>query len=76
MRRREAGRIGEAPENRRVLRWRAPGNSGLSPVRRPRCRLATGTRAAAGLRPEAALAHPFEPEAFLPLFTDRWSARF
>jgi len=27
-------------------------------------------------RPEAALAHPFEPEAFLPLFTDRWSAGF
>src|SRR5205085_3405544 len=36
-----------------LLRWRAPGNSGPSPVRRPRCRLATGTRAAAGLRPEA-----------------------
>jgi galactonate dehydratase len=27
-------------------------------------------------RPEVALAHPFEPDAFLPLFTDRWSARF
>ena len=27
-------------------------------------------------RPEAALAHPFEPDAFLPLFTDRWSAKF
>lgn len=27
-------------------------------------------------RPEVARAHPFEPEAFLPLFTDRWSARF
>jgi galactonate dehydratase len=27
-------------------------------------------------RPEAARAHPFEPDAFLPLFTDRWSARF
>jgi L-alanine-DL-glutamate epimerase-like enolase superfamily enzyme len=27
-------------------------------------------------RPEVALAHPFEPEAFLPLFADRWSARF
>ncbi|MBV9782190.1 MAG: mandelate racemase/muconate lactonizing enzyme family protein [Acidisphaera sp.] len=26
--------------------------------------------------PEAARAHPFEPDAFLPLFTDRWSARF
>jgi galactonate dehydratase len=26
--------------------------------------------------PEVALEHPFEPEAFLPLFTDRWSARF
>ena len=24
-------------------------------------------------RPEVALAHPFEPDAFLPLFTDRWS---
>jgi galactonate dehydratase len=27
-------------------------------------------------RPEVALAHPFEPDAFLPLFSDRWSARF
>jgi galactonate dehydratase len=27
-------------------------------------------------RPEVALAHPFDAEAFLPLFTDRWSARF
>jgi galactonate dehydratase len=27
-------------------------------------------------RPEVALAHPFEPDAFLPLFTDRWSSRF
>ena len=27
-------------------------------------------------RPEVALAHPYEPDAFLPLFTDRWSARF
>jgi len=27
-------------------------------------------------RPDVARAHPFEPEAFLPLFTDRWSARF
>ena len=27
-------------------------------------------------RPDVALAHPFEPDAFLPLFTDRWSARF
>lgn len=27
-------------------------------------------------RPEVALAHPFDPDAFLPLFTDRWSARF
>jgi galactonate dehydratase len=27
-------------------------------------------------RPEVALAHPFESDAFLPLFTDRWSARF
>ncbi len=27
-------------------------------------------------RPEVALAHPWEPDAFLPLFTDRWSARF
>ena len=26
--------------------------------------------------PEAALAHPFERDAFLPLFTERWSARF
>jgi galactonate dehydratase len=26
--------------------------------------------------PEAARAHPFEPDAFLPLFTDRWSSRF
>jgi galactonate dehydratase len=27
-------------------------------------------------RAEVALEHPFEPDAFLPLFTDRWSARF
>jgi galactonate dehydratase len=27
-------------------------------------------------RPDVALAHPFEPDAFLPLFADRWSARF
>jgi galactonate dehydratase len=27
-------------------------------------------------RADAALAHPFDPQAFLPLFTDRWSARF
>ena len=27
-------------------------------------------------RPEVAAEHPFEPDAFLPLFTHRWSARF
>jgi galactonate dehydratase len=27
-------------------------------------------------RPEVALEYPFELDAFLPLFTDRWSARF
>jgi galactonate dehydratase len=27
-------------------------------------------------RPEAAEAHPYDPEAFLGLFTDRWSSRF
>jgi galactonate dehydratase len=27
-------------------------------------------------RVDAALAHPFDAQAFLPLFTDRWSARF
>jgi galactonate dehydratase len=27
-------------------------------------------------RVDVALAHPFDSEAFLPLFTDRWSARF
>jgi len=27
-------------------------------------------------RPDVALEYPFEPDAFLPLFTDRWSSRF
>lgn len=27
-------------------------------------------------RADVALAHPWEPDAFLPLFTDRWSERF
>ena len=38
-----------------------------------------GDRAGLGIgefRPDVAASHPFEPDAFLPLFMPRWSARF
>ena len=53
MRRRDGGtnRRGALEIRRKVLRWRAPGNSGPSPVRRPRARFAAAHSGCVGAPP-------------------------